>query len=176
MSRNVWMIRVLLAVASVLLGLGLVAPCMTIQPSFGPLTSWIRLLRPDLTEPATYSILGGILQMMRTDSLALGLLLLGFSVVFPSVKLATLWWGVSVLRRGEPGGVALWVTHHAGKFSMLDVLVVAVLIIAIKGLPGETKVTIGWGLFAFAGSVLLSMVASLFVKRLESTSLTPAGG
>lgn len=68
----------------------------------------------------------------------------------------------------------MWVTHHAGKFSMLDVMVIAVLVVAIKALPGGTKIALGWGLFAFAGSVLLSMIASLGVHRLEKA--LPAGG
>ena len=168
MMRSVPTIRMVLILASILLGLGLVAPCMTIRPSMGQTwDSWLRLLEPSQLEPTTYSILGGIIELMRTDSLGLGLLLLAFSVVFPAFKLATLWWAVSVLKQGQPGGAALWITHHAGKFSMLDVMVIAVFIVAIKGLPGETQVTIGWGLYAFAGAVLLSIIASLQVQRLE---------
>ncbi|MFK7790631.1 MAG: paraquat-inducible protein A [Phycisphaeraceae bacterium] len=170
MSIAYFSTRLMLCLASVLLGLGLVAPCMTIQPSMGqPWDSWLRLLEPSELEPKTYSILGGILELMRTDSLALGILLLAFSVVFPAFKLATLWWAVSVMKHRKPTGPALWVTHHGGKFSMLDVMVVAVFIVAIKGLPGETTVTIGWGLFAFAAAVILSIIASLQVKRLEQS-------
>lgn len=163
------MIRLILIIASVLLGLGLVAPCMTISPSMGePWDSWLQWLDPSELEPTTYSILGGILELMRTNSLGLGLLLMAFSVVFPAIKLATLWWGVTVLSQGSPSGWALWITHHAGKFSMLDVMVIAVLIVAIKGMPGDTDITINWGLFAFASSVLLSIVASILVTRLEA--------
>lgn len=129
--------------------------------------SWLKLLDPSELQPTTYSILGGILELMRTNSLALGLLLMAFSVAFPAIKLATLWWGVTVLQQGSPSGWALWLTHHAGKFSMLDVMVIAVLIIAIKGMPGDTDITIQWGLFAFAASVLLSIIASIMVTRME---------
>ena len=44
---------------------------------------------------------------------------------------------------------------------MLDVAVIAVLIVAAKGMPGGTAVIPGWGLWAFAVSVLLSMVAGM---------------
>lgn len=168
MKQPVMIIYAVLAAASLLLGLGLVAPCMTVHPQLGAIDGWVRLLKPEMVEPTTYSILGGILELMRTDSLGLGLLLLGFSVVFPALKLSTLWWGVSAITQGKPGGVALWITHHAGKFSMIDVMVIAVYIVALKGLPGDTRVQIQWGLFAFAASVLLSMFASLLVKRLET--------
>ena len=168
MTGQVLWIRLLLVVSSVLLGLGLVAPCMTVQPSMGAdWDTWLRLLRPDELTPTTYSILGGILELMRTDSLGLGILLMAFSVVFPALKLATLWWGVSVLKRGQPGGIMLWFTHHAGKFSMLDVMVIAVFIVAIKGLPGDTDIAINWGLHTFAASVVLSIVASVLVSRME---------
>ena len=174
MTRSVLTIRVLLILASALLGLGLVAPCMTVEPSMGQQwDSWLRLLEPSQLEPKTYSILAGILELMRTNSLGLGLVLLAFSVAFPAFKLATLWWAVSVLKQGQPGGVALWITHHGGKFSMLDVMVIAVFIVAIKGLPGETEVTIGWGLFAFAGAVVVSIIASLMVQRLEKGNPGP---
>ena len=166
--KNALLIRLVLCLASVLLGLGLVGPCMTVSPSMGqPWDSWLAWLDPSELEPTTYSILGGILELMRTDSLGLGLLLLAFSVIFPAFKLATLWWAATVLKQGKPTGPAIWITHHGGKFSMLDVMVIAVFIVAIKGLPGDTEVTIAWGLFAFAGSVVLSIVASLLVKRLE---------
>lgn len=175
MTRARLMIRLLLAGASVLLGIGLVAPCMTVVPSVGETwDNWLRWLKPDELEPTTYSMLGGILELMRGDSLWLGILLLAFSVVFPSVKLATQWWGVGEIVAGRQGGFALWFSHHAGKFSMLDVMVIAVLIIVIKGLPGETTIRVQWGIFAFAASVLLSMVASLLIKRLEKTVRPPA--
>lgn len=168
MKRPTLVIRLLLAAASVLLGLGLVAPCMTVLPSMGEAwDSWVRLLRPDELEPTTYSILGGILELIRSDSLGVGLLLMGFSVVFPAVKLATQWWGVGEIARGRHGGFALWLSHHAGKFSMLDVMVIAVLILAIKGLPGATTIRVEWGLYAFAASVVLSIVASLMANALD---------
>lgn len=167
MTGRVLTIRVLLVVASVLLGLGLVAPCMTIRPGFGPFTGWVAMLNSDLAQPSTYSILSGILQILTQDNAALGVLLLGFSALFPAAKLATLWWGVTLLIRGRPGGAALWLTHHAGKFSMVDVMVIALLVVAIKGLPGGTQIHLGWGLFAFAGSVVVSMIASVLVKGLE---------
>ena len=167
-------IRLILLLSSVLLGLGLVAPCMTIQPSFGGYDSWVKLLKPDLIQPTTYSILGGILKLLKEDSPALGAILLLFSVAFPALKLATLWVGLGQVQAGQKTGPALWITHHVGKFSMLDVMVIALIIVAMKALPGGTTISVGWGLFAFAGSVLLSIVASILVKRLEAAP-PPAG-
>lgn len=177
MSASVGRVRAMLVVSSVLLGLGLVAPCMTIRPSFGAYTGWVRMLDPSMTEASTYSIVSGIAQILTQDSVVLGLILLGFSVLFPIAKLATLWVGLSAIAAGQAsddagartlGRRALELTHHTGKFSMLDVMVIALLIVAIKGLPGGTQIAVGWGLFAFAGSVVLSMIASSQIARLEA--------
>jgi uncharacterized paraquat-inducible protein A len=46
---------------------------------------------------------------------------------------------------------------------MLDVFVLAVLVVAIKGLPGGSRVAIEWGAAAFCASVLLSIYISLHI-------------
>jgi paraquat-inducible protein A len=162
-----WMIRLLTLLAAATLGLGLVAPCMTVAPGFGEFDGWVKLLKPELSKSTTYSVLSGILAMIRHGSVGVGLLLLGFSVIFPAIKLAVMAWSAqSVAQRRSPG-VLLKLAHHTGKFSMLDVLVVALIVIAIKGLPGNTSISLGWGVWAFAGSVVLSLVISILLHRLE---------
>ena len=46
----------------------------------------------------------------------------------------------------------------------------ALIVVAIKGLPGSTEVKLGWGVWAFAGSVVLSLIASMLLHRLEDIS------
>jgi hypothetical protein len=50
---------------------------------------------------------------------------------------------------------------------MLDVLVLAMIVVAIKGLPGSSEIRLGWGVWAFAGSVVLSLIASVLLHKLE---------
>ena len=171
-ARPVWLpatLRLLILTAAALLGLGLVAPAMTITTSFGRYDGWVRLVASDLLQdqPATYSLLGGILTLVRGDDFWIGLLLLAFSVCFPTLKLATMAGATETLARGGRGGPLLWLAHHSGKFSMLDVLVLAMLVLAIKGLPGSSTLTLGWGVWTFGASVLLSLLASLLLHRLE---------
>ena len=47
---------------------------------------------------------------------------------------------------------------------MLDLLVVALLVIAIKGLPGGTQVTLDWAAPAFCASILLTLYFSSVLK------------
>ena len=169
----VWLpatLRLLVLTAAALLGIGLVAPAMTITTSFGRYDSWVRLVASDLlqNQPATYSLLGGILTLIRGgQDLWIGLILLLFSVCFPTLKLMTMAGATETLSRGGRGGAFLWLAHHSGKFSMLDVLVLAMLVLAIKGLPGSSELALRWGVWAFAASVLLSLIASLLLGRLE---------
>lgn len=163
----IWPIRLLILIAAALLGLGLIAPCMTIRPAFGEFDTWVRLLNPDYTRPTTYSVLTGIVAMMHGGNRGLGMLLFAFSCLFPTAKLATLAYSTQQLADRRKPGPWLTLAHHTGKFSMLDVMVLAMLIVAVKGLPGGSRVTLGWGVWAFAGSVVLSLVVSILLHTME---------
>lgn len=153
--------------AAALLGLGLTMPSMTITTDFGSADGWIRWLTDlDEQDQTTYSLLSGIVKLLESDA-AIGILLLSFSCFFPAIKLAIMSAGVEALRKGRDAGLLVRLTHHAGKFSMLDVLVVAMLILGVKGLPGGSEIKLGFGLWLFAGSVVLSLIASILMGRLE---------
>lgn len=162
-----WLVRALVLIAAAFLGIGLVAPCMSIVTNFGRYEGWLRLLAPDMVRgQQEYSLLGGIFAIMQNGNVALGLLLLAFSCVFPTLKLMLMAWTNEALAQGRPAGRMFRLAHHAGKFSMLDVMVLALLVIAIKGLP-SSELRLEWGVWAFAGSVVLSLVISLLLHRME---------
>lgn len=155
----------LLLLSALLLGLGLIGPCMTVIPHYGGFDSWIRLLRPSASEPTSYSILSGIIVLLQGRHVAIGVVLLVFSVIFPTLKLAMMAWALPDLLQDQHTSVWLKLVHHCGKFSMLDVMVLAWIVIAVKGLPGNTEVRLGWGVWAFCGSVLLSLTISVLLHR-----------
>ena len=145
--------------AHILLGVGLAAPCMTIVPKLGEHTalgSWLGLL----DEPRTYSILSGIRGLLDGGGFWIGLLLLVFSVLFPLAKLIALRMALSDLEAGRPVNRLHHVLANVGKYSMADVFVVALLVVASKSFPGGTEVVIRWGVYAFAAAALLTMFAS----------------
>jgi paraquat-inducible protein A len=168
-----WSVRGVIAVSAVLLGAGLAGPCMAIEPSFGKYDGWVRLLKPDLARPTRYSVFGGILALIENGNAALGLMLMAFSVVFPTVKLAVMAGATSALAVGRPSGALMKLAHHTGKFSMLDVFVVGLIVLAIKGLPGGSRITLGWGVGAFAASVVLSLIGGFGVHWLERRTPLP---
>lgn len=155
-----------LALASILLGIGLFAPVMTLHPGFGNFTEIVKVLAPDITKSHSYSLFGSILTLLRDGSLFIGGLLLLFTVIFPIAKLSIYWSAVERLPQA-PGRIYERFSH-LGKFSMLDILVIALLVIAMKGLPGGTHITLDWGAAAFTASILLTLYFSMVLdKRLK---------
>ena len=169
--------RICVLSSAALLGLGLVAPCMTISPGYGRYDAWVRLLDPSLTRASEYSILTGILTLLQQGHTGIGLLLLFFSCVFPTLKLALTAWAMQLHIEGRDSS-RWWVgvMHHVGKFSMLDILVIAMIVIAIKGLPGSTEVRLGWGVWAFAGSVVLAMLAAMMLHHMTTPKVSRSPG
>ncbi|MDE0681508.1 MAG: paraquat-inducible protein A, partial [Candidatus Poribacteria bacterium] len=69
------------------------------------------------------------------------------------------------LSGGTPNrGISAFI-HKWGRFSMLDVYIVAILILTIRSLPGGAQIKPSWGLLLFTISILLSLYIS---TRLES--------
>jgi paraquat-inducible protein A len=151
--------------AHVLLGIGLCAPCMTVTPRAGPLEGlgrWLGLLQ----EPKTYSVVTGVLRLLTGGNVAVGILLLVFSVLFPVAKLV-------VLRAAEQGR-AHDIAARFGRYSMADVFVLALMVVVSKSFPGGTTVEVRWGAFAFAAAALLCLVlASAISRRAAAGSPAP---
>lgn len=108
---------------------------------------------------SSYSVLSGIGGLWESGELLLALVLLCFSVLFPIFKLSTLvvlWWRpmTSEVR-------ATWLNRleWLGRWSMLDVFAVAILVVAAKlGILAECRPQSG--VYVFGAAVLLSMCAN----------------
>jgi paraquat-inducible protein A len=99
-------------------------------------------------EPRQFSLAGGIVHLFQEKEFFVGGLILLFSVIFPAVKIVAL--QLFIHRgRGNMAG-ALKVIEHLGKWSMLDVFVIAALVDCYKGYPGGTHIRLQWGIYVFA--------------------------
>ncbi len=104
------------------------------------------------------SILGGIVQLLQTGDYLLFAIVLIFTVIVPIAKLGVAFWAWRRLHL--PHGtlpVALRWVEAFGKWSMLDVFVVALLVVVLK-ISLVSNVTVHLGLYVFAAAVLLSIV------------------
>lgn len=109
------------------------------------------------------SILEGIATLLADGQILVGLIVLLCSVVFPLTKLiALLTMSLGGSRWLSRGHHKAWVYHlieWTGRWGMLDVLLVAILVAALK-LGNMVEVTAGPGALAFCACVVLSLIAS----------------
>jgi paraquat-inducible protein A len=112
-----------------------------------------------------FSLVGGIVELFHTGNIFIGTILLLFSVVFPIAKLVMLLAATSRLvdvsdrARRRMHTIAVL----TGKYSLLDLLVVAVMIVLVKfGQVADVQARPGTILFCIA--VLLSIAAGLCVN------------
>lgn len=115
------------------------------------------------------SILTGIAKLWQQGQYLLFLLIFFFSVILPLIKLALLARLLSLSGHvGERIKRILYLIHEYGRWAMLDVMVVAMLIVTVK-LGVIVSVQVHYGLYLFAAGVLLTMlVTRQTVRWLES--------
>lgn len=112
-----------------------------------------------------YSVLQGVRSLWEQSQIVLALILFFFSIVFPTLKLTALVviWFVPLPEQKRQ--TALHWLGLLGKWSMLDVFVVAILIVLVK-LGPLAKIEPQRGVYWFAAAIFFSMVTSMYVERL----------
>jgi paraquat-inducible protein A len=160
------LVGLLVGSAALVLGLSYTLPTVT----FRTITA---------KEPEVYSIWGGIVSLWRDGNVVLAPIVFLFSIVFPIAKLVLLGWTLFVSRRaarlGAPpldAGLLRFVEwlRHVGKWSMLDVLIIALFVGSIRiGLATASSLA---GIHVFTAAIVLSMLASAALAR----RLQPAAG
>lgn len=121
---------------------------------------WLGLV----DDPREHSVLGAILKLFTRGHAGIGLLLLIFSVLFPIAKLVLLRAALADARSGKTSRVDR-VAAALGKYSMVDVFVIALLVVASQSFPGGTTIEVRWGAYAFAGAALLSTAVGAGLAR-----------
>jgi paraquat-inducible protein A len=114
------------------------------------------------TEPST--ILGGVILLINLGSVPVALVIFIFSVLVPSGKLMAMFYLVWTVERHSPldprqRSVMYRVTEFVGKWSMVDVFVVAILV-ALVHLGGLLVIRPGIAALCFAGVVIVTMIAA----------------
>lgn len=114
------------------------------------------------TEAST--ILGGVLLLIKLDSVPVALIIFIASVMVPLGKLITLFYLVWSVERHSPlsprqRGMLYRVTEFIGKWSMVDVFVVAILV-ALVHLGGVLVIRPGYAALSFAAVVVVTMMAA----------------
>lgn len=112
------------------------------------------------------SVVSGIVTLFREGEYFLFAVLALFTLVFPVVKLGLLAviWMEREHHLSRVRQLHHWI-EHAGRWSMLDVFVVAILIVAMKS-AAVAEIHIGAGLYLFTFSVIATQLASIWLNRI----------
>ncbi len=150
--RNALLLQILIALSIVFLIIGLLAPIFTVS----------KLIYFE----NTFSILSGIQQLVEEKQWFLFIIITGFSVVFPIIKIIVLSLLVShKIESSQKNKKYLQWIHQIGKWSMLDVFVIAILIVGVK-LGPLVDIEMKFGLYAFTISVILVMIITSQIVKL----------
>ena len=152
--KTVKTVQVLLVVTLVLFIMGISMPILTIS------RLWI------LTDEIT--VISGLWQLLEDQQYLIFLLIFLFSIVLPVVKLYYLFM-LSLVNSKENQNYRkhLHMMHRYGRWSMLDVFVVAVLIVTVK-LGALADIIIEPGMYFFTAAVVLLMIITSVMVSLES--------
>lgn len=121
------------------------------------------------------SILTGAFRLLDSGDIAIFVLIVLFTVVLPVGKLVFAWLAWSRLKVDDPRvRRALHWIEVVGRWSMLDVFVIAILVVVIK-LSMISDVEIHAGLYVFIAAVVLSMIAVRRIAVLAHRRLEEAG-
>ena len=147
-------LRVVLGITVLFLCVGLVAPIIT-------LTKFMLFEN-------TFPVLSGTIELLKEGQIFLFVVIVGFSIVLPLLKIGVLNKLLSV-KDNKAANVDKYLhwMHWYGKWSMLDVFVVAVLVVAMK-LGVVASVEMRFGLYLFSAAVILMMYVTARVVSLEN--------
>ncbi len=145
-------IDLLLIIALVTLVIGITAPLMTLEKLY--------------FFENQISLITAVEQLYQKKEWILFTVIGLFSLCLPFIKIVSL---MAILHIPHQGNGFLdrllqWIEHW-GKWSMLDVFVVALLLVSVK-LGALAKVSVHYGVYVFATSVILTMIISFWIDRL----------
>jgi len=154
-------LRWLLVISSILLLAGLFLPMLTI-------TQFIVISND-------FSVISGITELWKAGQYILFIVIACFSVVVPLTKIALLFKLLQNDNRPHPIKMKLLrLIHDYGRWAMLDVMVVAMLIVTVK-MGAIASIQIHPGLYVFGAAVLLIMLTTQStVKLLENQQPHPS--
>lgn len=132
---------------------------------------------------AAYSstIIGGVISFMRSGDIPIAVVIFTASVLVPIGKMVALtwlcWWAYRPQRGDARVGARLYrVVDFIGRWSMVDVFVVAILVALIRA-GSLMSISPGPAALAFAGMVIVSMIAAMsFDPRLLWETAGPERG
>lgn len=122
------------------------------------------MITEQLGSPTASTILGGVVLLINLDSIAIAAVIFFASVMVPVGKILTMTYLCWTIKRGSKASarhrtIAYRITEVIGKWSMIDVFVVAILV-ALVNVSGILVIYPGPGALAFAALVITTIIAA----------------
>ena len=154
-------VNLLLILALALLFYGLQAPILTLEKFY--------------FFSNTVSLLSALQTLAQEAEWGLFALVGVFSVLFPVAKnlVLLLIWNFDMSQGEAHRRHLAWLATYS-KWSMLDVFVVALLVVSVK-LSALAQAHVERGIYAFAASIVLSMLLAAWIGRHAADAPAPAG-
>lgn len=147
-------IAFLLVLSALFHGLGISLPMISVQG--------LRIFDYSIFGSKGISIVDLSLGLLKDGEYLLFLIVSIFSIVFPVVKIGLI--QVSLIKSHNHTQKFSQYAQYLGKWSMVDVFVVAIVIYAAKS-AGITKITSESGLWFFTASIIISIIASYTASK-----------
>ena len=162
-----WLIGFLLGLNVVLLFIGLTGDSVTIGATVMKKIAGIQILMLDSRE--TFSILSSIAKLWHGGDRFLACVIFGFSVVFPILKLSAnllIWARLALPVSHTPTWMhrTAALLHGLGRWSMLDVFVVGILVVWGKT-GGVSRFLIEPALYFFFAAAIIAMANALLTEK-----------
>ncbi|MFT5220210.1 MAG: paraquat-inducible protein A [Gammaproteobacteria bacterium] len=153
-ERKVKQLRWTLLVATVFYAFGIFLPMITIS-------TFIVISN-------SFSVVSGAVGLLSDGQYLLFLLVVGFSILLPIMKIIILFKLLFQQVTNDPKTRRyLQLMHEYGRWAMLDVMVVAILIVTVK-LGAIASIQVHVGLYVFGAAVLMIMLITNQIVRLTS--------
>lgn len=151
--RETIVLRWILMLTAILFAVGIATPMITVS-KFVVISN-------------SFSVLSGIIELLQSGQIILFVVVAGFSLVLPVLKFYVLFRLLSTTHSNGSIKRYLHLMHDYGRWAMLDVMVVAVLVVTVK-LGAIASIEIHYGLFIFGAAVLMIMLVTHRIVRLTS--------
>ena len=131
----------------------------------------LALLRPFLTihnyieSDEFYSLFGAVKLMWSHEAYIITILIVGFSIIFPFVKLITLFFICFVIKGAKARYRTIKIIEALAKWSMLDVFVVCILLVLTNNqifVSSDPNI----GVYFFLLAIFISIISAYFVDYL----------
>lgn len=119
----------------------------------------------ELGVPSEKTIVQGLVEFWRMGSYPIAIVIFTASILIPLLKIFALLWLCAAAKglvdhSSKMLGKVYWITELLGRWSMVDIFVVAILVTMVQ-LGNYMRVTPGPGALAFAAVVILTMFAAM---------------